>query len=168
MLGLLRRDLRSAGVEVQTVFAPGLPAVHADPVLIEQVLINLLRNALDEFAAPRAQPLRGPPRLRIAAAGAGASFVRIDVDDNGPGLAGRSLHALAEAFHSTKPDGMGMGLAICRSIVEAHHGGMEAQAAPQLGGARLSFTLPVHEAQAQPPVAEPQVPIQAAERAWSA
>jgi len=105
-------------------------------VLIEQVLINLVRNALDELHhRPGAQ-------VRIGAQRVGERFVRVDVDDNGPGLQGRGIDQLTTAFYSTKAEGMGMGLAICRSVIEAHHGGMEAGAGA-LGGARISFTLPL-------------------------
>jgi two-component system sensor histidine kinase DctS len=144
-LTLLRRDLRQQGVEVETAIAAALPAVRADPVLVEQVLINLVRNAADALATVV------PARVRISAAPAGATapaagvrFVRIDVEDNGPGLRGRGIEQLSAPFYSTKPEGMGMGLAICRSVVEAHHGALEALASP-LGGARLSFSLPVAE-----------------------
>jgi two-component system sensor histidine kinase DctS len=142
VLALLKRDLRGVPVEVQ--MPPDLPAVQADAVLIEQVLINLIRNALDE--------LHGRPdaRLRIAALRVGERFVRVDVDDNGPGLQGRGIDQLTTAFYSTKAEGMGMGLAICRSVVEAHHGGMEAGVGA-LGGARMSFTLPLCATQAPCP-----------------
>ena len=70
----------------------------------------------------------------------------VDVDDAGPGLRVRGIEQLTAPFYSTKSDGMGMGLAICRSVIEAHHGGMDATASP-LGGARFSFTLPQHTAQ---------------------
>lgn len=135
VLRLLKRDLQ--GVRLDLQLAPELPPVQADVVLVEQVLINLVRNALDELRVHAA------PQLRIAAALAGPRFVRLDVEDNGPGLSGRSIEQLCTPFHSTKRDGMGMGLTICRSIVEAHHGGMEAGEST-LGGARISFTLPVH------------------------
>lgn len=134
---LLARDLRRQHVQLEWALAPGLPPVDADPVLIEQVLINLVRNAADELVAAG----RAGGRVRIAAAMAGEGFVRVDVDDDGPGLQGRGIEQLTAAFYSTKSEGMGMGLAICRSVIEAHHGGMDAGASP-LGGARLSFTLP--------------------------
>ena len=139
-LALLRRDLQRLRIEVACEIAGTLPAVHADPVLIEQVLINLVRNAADELAAAAV----AQPRIGIGALADGAGFVRISVEDNGPGLRGHSIEELSAPFYSTKADGMGMGLAICRSVVEAHHGALRAQDGPR-GGARLSFTLPVAE-----------------------
>jgi two-component system sensor histidine kinase DctS len=144
-LELLRRDLLRQGVEVETVIAADLPAVRADPVLVEQVLINLVRNAADALAPPGVAPARiciSAAPAGLPAAAASARFVRIDVEDNGPGLQGLAIEQLAAPFYSTKAEGMGMGLAICRSVVEAHHGALEALASP-LGGARLAFTLPV-------------------------
>ena len=139
-LQLLQRDLQRQRVALDCRFATGLPAVQADPVLIEQVLINLVRNAADELANASVEV----PQVQVSAARAGPGFVRIDVDDNGPGLRGRGIEELSAPFYSTKSEGMGMGmgLAICRSVVEAHYGALEAAAGP-LGGARLSFTLPV-------------------------
>ncbi len=135
-LTLLRRDLQGQGVQVEISDAFPLPAVLADPVLVEQVLINLLRNAADALTET------AEPRLRVALSLAGPRFVRVDVDDNGCGLGGRGIDELAAPFHSTKADGMGMGLSICRSVIEAHHGALEADTSA-LGGARISFTLPV-------------------------
>jgi len=139
---LLQRDLQAAGVQLQWDLAPGLPAVFADPILLEQVLINLLRNASDAITS-------GPAGLagciRITAQTSGERLVRMEVADNGPGLKGRTVEQLSAPFYSTKADGMGMGLAICRSIIEVHHGGMDAGNS-SLGGARFSFTVPVFDA----------------------
>jgi two-component system sensor histidine kinase DctS len=132
---LLQRELTRRGVAVEWDLPPALPAVHADAVLIEQVFINLVRNAADEMDG------RTPRRVRIAIAPAGGRFLRVDVDDSGPGLRGRGIEALTAPFYSTKTDGMGMGLAICRSVIEAHHGGLDAGPSTLLGGARFSFTL---------------------------
>ncbi|MEX8493457.1 sensor histidine kinase [Sphaerotilus sp.] len=132
-VGLLGRDLQRQRIVVGWALADGLPAVLADPVLIEQVVINLVRNAADELA-------QGGGELRISATVTGAHHLRIDIDDNGPGLRGHTIETLCAPFYSTKADGMGMGLAICRSVIEAHHGAMDASASP-LGGARFSFTL---------------------------
>jgi two-component system sensor histidine kinase DctS len=143
-IDLLARELRRLQLHVEWAVAPGLPPVDADPVLIEQVVLNLVRNACDEMSA---QPA-ATRRLRIAiervdgAAQGTGELLRLDVDDSGPGLRGRSVEQLVTPFYSTKPDGMGMGLAICRSIVEAHHGTFDAGDGV-LGGARFSITLPV-------------------------
>ena len=147
-LALLARELRRQQLHVEWAIAPTLPQVDADPVLIEQVVLNLVRNACDEMAAVPAAQRR--LRVSIARAGTGAmpgasdteGFLRLDIDDAGPGLRGRSVEQLVTPFYSTKPDGMGMGLAICRSIIEAHHGAFDAEAST-FGGARFSFTLPV-------------------------
>jgi two-component system sensor histidine kinase DctS len=144
---LLRRDLHIAQVPVAWALAPGLPLVFADPILMEQVLINLIRNAVDAMVSA-AQPGGAVGSIRIAAQRSGERFVRMDVEDSGPGLHGRTVENLSAPFYSTKSDGMGMGLAICRSVIEVHHGGMDAGSS-SLGGARFSFTLPVFDAQFQ-------------------
>ncbi len=132
---LLAKELARREVQLDLQLATDLPAVEMDAVLIEQVVVNLLRNAAD---ALRETP---PPRqVRIATRQAGG-FVVVDVCDNGPGLGGRTAEQLTAPFYSTKPEGMGMGLAICRSIVEAHHGALDVGPAT-LGGARFSFSLP--------------------------
>ncbi|MDE2372471.1 MAG: PAS domain S-box protein [Burkholderiales bacterium] len=135
VMRLLRRDLERRGVELRLELAADLPAIDADPVLIEQVLINLVRNAADELAGA------SPAIVRIGAAVEGDAL-RVAVDDNGPGLQGRAIEELSAPFYSTKSEGMGMGLAICRSVVEAHRGALAAAPSP-LGGARISFTLPL-------------------------
>jgi two-component system sensor histidine kinase DctS len=144
---LLSRDLRRAQVTVQWALAAGLPLVFADPILMEQVLINLIRNAVDAMVGV-AQQEGTVGSIRIAAQRSGERFVRMDVEDSGPGLHGHTVDALSAPFYSTKSDGMGMGLAICRSVIEVHHGGMDAGSS-SLGGARFSFTLPVFDAQLQ-------------------
>lgn len=139
---LLRRELARQHVQLTLALAPGLPAVVADAVLIEQVVINLVRNACDALAE---RPLDAAQLRRIEVSTARSSdqrFMRIDVRDNGPGLQGRRIEALCAPFYSTKRDGMGMGLAICRSILEAHQGVLDATESPG-GGAWFSLTLPV-------------------------
>lgn len=147
---LLRRELARQQVQITLALEPSLPPVVADAVLIEQVVINLVRNASDALAEQ-------PPNDAHAKAAEGARgrrievrslrtpdhrFVRIDVLDNGPGLQGRRIEALCAPFYSTKIEGMGMGLAICRSILEAHQGVLDAVESPG-GGAWFSLTLPV-------------------------
>lgn len=140
---LLRRDMRRQHVDLVFDLSRDLPQVVADPVLIEQVVINLVRNAIDARAG-----CTGTGVIRIVSsmahqlATAGEPFVRVDVLDNGPGIGERNVESLCAAFYTTRPDGMGMGLAICRSIVDLHHGALDAANQPG-GGARFSFTLPV-------------------------
>ena len=137
-VALLKRDLAWQRVVLDWQVAPGLPPVQADPVLIEQVVINLVRNACDAMlGADMAEPA-----LRLALSAAGSGFVRLDLDDAGPGLRGLGIEQLCAPFYSTKADGMGMGLAICRSVIEAHVGAFDAGPGV-LGGARFSFTLPL-------------------------
>jgi two-component system sensor histidine kinase DctS len=115
-----------------------LREIVADHVLVEQVVVNLVRNASDALAG-RA----GPHRVEVSTSrSVDARFVRVDVCDNGPGLQGRRIEALCAPFYSTKAEGMGMGLAICRSIIEAHRGEFDATEA-RGGGACFSLTLPV-------------------------
>lgn len=133
---LLKRDCQRRGVALEMHLAAGVPAVLADAVLIEQVVINLVRNAADAL-----QACEGPRRITVSSRVAG-EFVRVDVQDNGPGLQGRRVEQLCAPFYSTKADGMGMGLAICRSIIEAHQGVLDASDAGS-GGALFSFSLPL-------------------------
>jgi two-component system sensor histidine kinase DctS len=137
-VALLKRDLARHQVQVSIHCDPTLPEVVADPVLIEQVVVNLVRNAGDVLAAQE-----GSRHIHIRAQAAGR-FVRVAVTDNGPGLQGRTSEQLFAPFFSTKPEGMGMGLAICRSIVELHYGVIDAQDAPE-GGAMFEFSLPVSD-----------------------
>lgn len=139
-INLLRRDLRDKGISVEQDVPDGLPQVWADPVLIEQVLINLLRNAMDALSD------HARPRIAVAIRPTDAAHLLLWVDDNGPGVQGQTIDALASPFHTSKSQGMGMGLAICRSVVEAHHGAL-AVAGNSWGGSRFSFTLPI----ARPP-----------------
>ena len=144
-VALLGPELGRQQIRLTRRLAPDLPEVVADAVLIEQVVINLVRNAVDALAERPGDPERRIA-LRTRRADA-AGFLCVDVVDNGPGLRGRRIEALCAPFYSTKRDGMGMGLAICRSIVEAHHGALDADEAPG-GGARFTLTLPI-----EPPMA---------------
>ena len=150
---LLERELERRRVRLTLRLAAGLPEVIADAVLIEQVVINLLRNASDALSEPVSAPGNAPAthhatgrRIELRTVlSPDRRFVRIVVTDNGPGLLGRSVATLCAPFYSTRVDGMGMGLAICRSIVEAHHGVLDACEAPDssASGACFSLTLPV-------------------------
>jgi two-component system sensor histidine kinase DctS len=137
---LLRRELERHRIELSLRLDERLKPIVADRVLIEQVVINLVRNAADALGTHEAA---GTRRIEVTTSrSADARFLRIDVCDNGPGLQGRTIEALCAPFYSTKAEGMGMGLAICRSIIEAHHGVFDASEAHG-GGACFSLTLPV-------------------------
>ncbi len=114
---LVDLQARRSGARVSVEVEPGLPPVHGDPVLLQQVILNLTRNGLDAMAAT-------PPdgrRLEIAAARHGA-WVRISVRDHGTGIDEAVAEQVFAPFFTTKSEGMGMGLSICRSIVELHGG----------------------------------------------
>lgn len=134
---------RERGVRIDLSIGPQLPLVFADRIQIQQVLLNLIRNALE--AMVQGQGEDGTPRkceLSVTARLVGPDWVEVAVADTGPGLAPAIAGRLFESFVSGKPGGMGMGLSICRSIVDAHGGRLWAAANPG-GGAVFRFTLPV-------------------------
>jgi PAS domain S-box-containing protein len=136
VVALAEERARAAGVALSTRLSE-LPAVYADRVQVEQVLLNLLMNAIDAMA-----DWAGPRTIEVSASREGAAAC-IAVSDSGPGFDPRLKDRVFEAFFTTKPEGMGMGLAISRSIVEAHGGRIEA-AGNERGGATFRFLLPVH------------------------
>lgn len=113
--------------------------VLADKTQIQQVLVNLVRNAVEA--------MRGAPRrkLTLSISTTDGGMVRTDICDTGPGLSAQIQESLFEPFKTTKATGMGVGLSISRSIIEAHHGSLWAEANPE-GGAVFSFTLPLARA----------------------
>jgi signal transduction histidine kinase len=117
-----------------------LPAVEGDPTQIQQVLINLVRNAFD---AMRNAPPSGR-KMEIATSCNGDGTICVAVRDYGSGISEPTRERLFEQFFTTKEEGLGMGLAIVRSIVEAHGGSIEAENA-EGGGARFHFRLPTKE-----------------------
>nr|WP_241014976.1 PAS domain S-box protein [Burkholderia sp. Ac-20379] len=133
---LVRREMRSQGVELQVSLAAAPLVVFGDRVQLQQVVINLLMNGMQAMSgAP------GGMRLSVAAARAdGAARVRID--DTGHGVSAANAALLFTPFFTTRKDGMGMGLSICRSIVEAHGGHVWAERGADIG-MRMQFTLPL-------------------------
>lgn len=139
-------ELRRRNVKLQQDLAPYLRDVLVDRILIEQVLLNLLKNAaeaIDSVERPGAQRL---VQLRIGNAWvSGKPVVEFSVVDTGPGIAPEAMSRLYEAFYSTKAEGMGMGLSLCRSIVESHTGRLKAENiynGDQVSGCKFSFWLP--------------------------
>jgi len=135
-VSLARPDLRANDVRLRLDVAPNLPDVMADAVQLQQVLINLIRNAID--ATLQGGAAQREIRLCALCAAAG---VEISVHDHGPGLDPAALANLFNPFFTTKPHGTGLGLAISRTIVQAHGGTLAYREEPG-GGACFFFTLP--------------------------
>ena len=137
VLGLMGNDFRLAKISVQVNLDEPLPATQADRIQVEQVLLNLMRNGLEAM-----QHAESEPHLLTLEAKAREGYLEIAVGDTGPGIPDGSAHELFDTFYTTKPEGMGMGLAICRTIVEAHGGRIRAQPNTDRG-ATFTFTLPI-------------------------
>jgi signal transduction histidine kinase/streptogramin lyase len=134
-LPLVRRELEDNRVDVALDLAAEIPAISADPVEMQQVLVNLVKNACEAMSAHE-----GERRVELSTS-AHDGRVRVDVRDTGPGLAPEVKRRLFEPYVTTKDSGMGLGLPICRSIVEAH-GGTLSQHEAEGGGVVFSVELP--------------------------
>lgn len=153
-LSIVRSELLTRGVSVTTSFAPSLPTVTGDRVQLLQVLLNLILNACD---AMQETPL-GERRLVLTAGTEDRAHVVISVADSGTGIAGGQFEKVFEPFVTTKAGGLGLGLAICRSIVAAHEGRLTA-ANNADGGAVFHLRLPTRTPGAtSPPYPRPIVP----------
>jgi PAS domain S-box-containing protein len=138
-LALTQLELTCKQVVLQTELMPKLPFVTADRVQLQQVLINLFVNALDSLSASRA----GLQILRVRTELSGPRTVQVTVEDNGGGIAHEAIERVFEPFYTTKKHGLGMGLPISRSIVEAHGGRLWATPRKSAPGVTFEFTLPV-------------------------
>lgn len=139
VLELAAAELRRNKVTLRVNIAPDLPRIIIDRIQIEQVLLNLLRNAAD---AVQANPLN-QRMVSIEIGRADGEFISIKVQDNGPGISQQRLEHVFDPFFTTKPDGMGLGLAISRSVVEAHRGRLQARSTPE-NGTVFECRLPVY------------------------
>lgn len=137
-LRLLRHDLRNRGIIVALDLAPGLPVVEGDQVQLQQVLLNLIFNAGDAMAQMESRRLTFRT-LRLD------GHVRITVADEGPGIPTDMLEQVFQPFQTSKPNGLGLGLAICRTIIESHHGKLWAENGLDGRGARFHIELPPME-----------------------
>ena len=140
VIALTQTDMQRNGVRLQTRLAGDLPLVPADRVQLQQVIMNLIINAIEAMAAAS----DGRRELTIVSGRDDTSGVSVEVQDTGPGLDPEELDRLFQSFYTTKPDGIGMGLAISRSIAEAHGGRLSA-APNHPHGAVFRFTLPAAE-----------------------
>lgn len=149
-VGLAEIEAQRYGVQLSTSLADNIPSVFLDPILIQQVLVNLLKNAIDAVK----NGTNHHPNAKIIALKVdidqtvNPSMLRIQVIDHGPGIPEDALERLYEPFFSTKQDGMGIGLNICRSIVESHRGRLwvnnhATEKDPGLSGCTFTILLPL-------------------------
>ena len=134
---LTHSEALKTGVSVKTQLADGLSLIEGDRVQLQQVVLNLVVNAIQAMATVA----DGVRDLLVTTARTEANFVLVRVADSGPGLDPQTLEHVFDPYYTTKPDGLGMGLAICHSIIDAHNGRLWASA-NQPRGAVFQFTLP--------------------------
>ena len=137
VIALSAAELRRSGAVLQTDFADPLPTIRGDRVQLQQVILNLMLNAADAMASIHDRPRT----LRVQTQRQGIDSVQLLVRDSGIGLDPRGVERLFEAFYTTKAHGLGVGLAICRSIIESHQGKLWATANDG-PGATFGFSIP--------------------------
>jgi PAS domain S-box-containing protein len=146
VIALTRGEVLQNGVSVRTQLAEGLPLIQADRVQLQQVILNLIVNAVEAMSGAS----EGARELLISTGGDASNGVLVSLRDSGPGLDPANLERLFDAFYTTKSSGLGMGLSICHSIIEAHGGRIWA-GANEPRGAAFHFTLPLEQDEAVPP-----------------
>jgi signal transduction histidine kinase len=134
----LQHEVQSRAVMVSHYPAPAAPKVLADRTQLQQVIVNLAVNAMQATAQAGSRDRKITIRITIP----DPASLRCAVEDSGPGIQQEHFSRLFESFFTTRDSGMGMGLSVCRSIIEAHGGRITADNESVHGGARLSFTLP--------------------------
>jgi C4-dicarboxylate-specific signal transduction histidine kinase len=143
VIELTRGEAVKNGVSVRAQLADGLPLIHGDRVQLQQVVLNLIINAVEAMSGVS----EGARDLLVSTGKVDSGGVLVSVMDSGPGLDSASLERLFDAFYTTKAGGLGMGLSICRSIIDAH-GGRLWPSANIPRGAILQFFLPEHQGSA--------------------
>ena len=138
-IGLIEPAAKLTHVRVERVILSDLPELMCDRVMIEQVLLNLMRNAIEAMSTVSLPAERRVLTVKLSRTG---DHVQIHVIDRGPGIAKEVLDKLFTPFFSTKAEGMGMGLNICRSIIEFHRGRLWIEENPE-GGTVLVVSLPI-------------------------
>jgi len=143
LLPLIRSEALDARARITVESAPNLPLVEADPVQLQQVIMNLLMNAID---AVRSSASDGGD-IRVALSSVREKSIMVAVRDDGEGIHAENMGDVFTAFFTTKPRGLGMGLSICKTIVEAHGGTISVEnLVPR--GCCISFVLPLKGATA--------------------
>jgi len=130
----VRHEIESRAIQLSTAFDAGLPRIHGDRVQLQQVVVNLLVNAVQAHGD-------GGGRIELGTAAGADDRVTVTVHDGGPGIAPENLERIFGSFFTTKDDGIGIGLALCQSIIAAHQGTITAVNHPR-GGAVFQFSLP--------------------------
>ncbi len=143
VVALLHSMIERQGVVLHTALAPALPPVSADPVQLRQVIVNLVTNAVEAMSGTAGRPRLLAVRSELDRDGA----VAVTVEDSGSGFDPDQVTNIFDGFYTTKPGGIGVGLAISRSIIEAHGGSMWAEPGTPYG-ARFGFTVPLAPADA--------------------
>ena len=138
VIALAHSEVQRNGVALETQLSDDIPVILADRIHLQQVILNLMMNAIEAMSGAG----EGPRELLVRSGTDETQSVLVSVQDSGPGLDPKSLDHLFDAFYTTKPQGLGMGLAISRSIVEAHGGRLWATS-NALHGAVFQFTLPI-------------------------
>jgi C4-dicarboxylate-specific signal transduction histidine kinase len=154
VIALVRTEVLRHGVSLQTQLARGLPLIEGERVQLQQVILNLILNAVEAMTSLD----KGARELQISTETDAAGGVLVTVRDSGPGLDSTSADRAFESFYTTKPEGIGMGLAICRSIITAHGGRIWATA-NQPRGAILQFTLPAKQHETAAATHAGQMPV---------
>jgi PAS domain S-box-containing protein len=139
VIALAQSEVQRNQIALQTQLSDDMPLVFADRIQLQQVMLNLMMNAIEAMTQ-----VTTPRELLISSGADDSKGVVVVVRDSGPGLDSKSIERLFEPFYTTKPQGMGMGLAICRSIIEAHGGRLWATANRDRG-ASFHFSLPTNE-----------------------
>ena len=145
MIELSRAEAVKSGVSVETELAEALPVIRVDRVELQQVILNLILNAVEAMSVSE-----GPRELRITTGRTESGDILVAVRDSGPGFAPGVEENLFKAFYTTKPTGLGLGLSICRSIIKSRGGRLWASAASPRG-AVFQFTLPAYPDSASRP-----------------
>jgi C4-dicarboxylate-specific signal transduction histidine kinase len=137
VIALAHSEVQRKGVALETQLSDDIPLILADRIQLQQVILNLMMNAIESMSGAG----EGPRKLLVRSGTDESQAIVVSVQDSGPGFDRKSLDHLFDAFYTTKPHGLGMGLAISRSLVEAHRGRLWATA-NDTGGATFQFTLP--------------------------
>jgi PAS domain S-box-containing protein len=137
VLDIIPRVLEKQHVSLEMELRPALPPVLGDRVQLQQVVLNLIMNGIEAMSA-----VPNRPRALVIHSDARESGLEVTIQDSGTGLDPRNIDHIFDTFFTTKPNGMGMGLSICRSIIEAHRGRLWASQDPAVQGATFRFSLP--------------------------